>query len=71
MTCRTCQFLLVEPDRAGRIKPRAKNAYKCIAHVPMPTLPVSVTKHYDFKWPPARSYMSPDDGNDCPLYKSR
>jgi len=73
MTCRTCKHLKVQPDAAGRIVPRKANAYRCGAmeEVPPPVLPHSVTRGRDFRWPPHSRYMTPDEGEGCPLFTKR
>lgn len=72
-TCRTCQFLDVPPDKAGRIRPRSNYTYRCLAPDPvMPVMPASITTAYGFSWPPcSRSYMHPDEGEGCPTYEAR
>lgn len=72
MTCKTCAYLAVEPDKAGRIVVRAGNAYECNAPEPdLPTLPYSITKAYGFRWPPSRAYVTGTDGEDCPVWQAR
>ena len=64
MTCRTCKFLSVSPDEKGRIIVRKGNTYRCNAPGPeMPELPASMTSRYDFRWPPSRGAMSPEDAS--------
>lgn len=70
MTCKTCKFLDV-PEENGKIKPRANKSYKCLVEIPLPILPASITGAYDFRWPPGRKFMSPDEGKDCPCYQER
>lgn len=71
MTCRTCKHLKVEPDAAGRIIPRKGKAYECNVEIPCPTVPESVTKSLQWKWPPAKKWMEPRDGENCPTYAKR
>lgn len=70
--CRTCRFLDVPPDKLGRIKPRADKTYRCLATQPeLPPLPLSITQSYGFHWPPSRSYVSPDQDTECPVWEER
>ena len=70
MTCRTCKFLGVAPNRAGKRVPRSDKIYRCLVDVPVPIVPASVTGYYNWKWPPTKSAMVPDDGADCPLWEA-
>ena len=71
-TCRTCRFLNVAPDKAGRIRPQRDGAYQCIAPQPeMPPMPLSITNAYGFNWPPSRTYMLPDQDTECPVWEER
>jgi hypothetical protein len=67
-SCRTCRFLLVEPDKDGRRVPRASKAYRCDAPIPNVSLPASVPS-WEFKWPPRKRWMEPDDGEACPAFE--
>ncbi len=69
MTCRTCKFLDVPLDKAGRRRPYKNLAYPCTYEIPYPVLPDAVTRHFGFHWPPARTYMSPRYGANCPCYE--
>ena len=66
-SCRNCQWL----GTNGRKSIRKGFSYPCLAHIPMPDLPDSITQAYMFKWPPARSWMEPDSGIDCPAWKRK
>lgn len=68
-TCRTCGFLEVPLDKVGKRVPRKDHTYNCEAPIEKPLLPISVTKHYNWRWPPNKLRMTPDDGESCPLYK--
>jgi hypothetical protein len=68
MSCRTCKWLRVAPDKAGRRIPRKDKCYFCEAPLPEPALPLSVTTYHGWRWPPPRNFMSPDDGEDCPVF---
>lgn len=67
MTCRYCKWLDVPPDKGGRRVPRKDKAYRCTVLIEQPALPLSVTRRTDFRWPPERYYMSPEDGEGCPM----
>ena len=67
-TCRTCVWLTVPPDKAGRRAARKDNVYPCAAPLPDVALPRSVTERFGFNWPPRRTMMSPDRGEDCPAW---
>ncbi len=69
MTCRTCKWLNVEPNKAGRRVARKDITYPCTVPIEKPRLPDSV-RQYARHWPPPRSYMGPNDGQDCPCYAS-
>lgn len=70
MTCRSCIWLKVAPDKAGRRAPRKDKSYLCEAPVPDVVMPLSITRRYDWRWPPSRNYMAPDEGAGCPTFKS-
>jgi len=69
MTCRTCKHLFVPNDKAGRRVVRKDNSYECTVKVVMPLLPESVTGACGFKWPPSRSWMSGNQGENCPKWE--
>jgi len=74
MSCRTCAYLEVPPNKAGKIMPRHDRAYPCRGPIPdlaSLKLPDSVTRAYGFRWPLARGYSEPDDGENCPTYSPR
>lgn len=72
MSCKTCAHLDVAPDKAGRFVVRHGSAYECNAPVPaLPPLPHSITKAYNFLWPPNRGYVTGTDGDNCPAYAKR
>lgn len=68
MTCKTCEWLEVHPDKRGRRVVYAARVYPCVAPCAAPVAPVSITRYHGFKWPPPRMHMGPQDGADCPLY---
>lgn len=70
-TCRTCQHLRVQPDKNGRIMPRAGKSYRCQATIPaLQPLPASV-RYSRPLWPPSTDYMEPDDGEGCTFHEPR
>jgi hypothetical protein len=70
-SCRTCIFLNVPPNAAGKIVARKHSVYPCTAAVEQPMLPACMTKVYGFRWPISRSHMGPDEGQECYFYKAR
>ena len=71
-SCRTCKYLNVEPNKAGRVVVRSNSGYRCLApDPPLPVLPDSIGKTYYFTWPPGRVYVSPDQGTECPVWEAR
>ena len=69
-SCKTCKWLVVEPDTAGRRVVRKDKGYRCIAPMPeLPPMPLSVTSHCHYL-PPGkiRSRMDGGDGADCPTW---
>lgn len=71
MSCRTCKWLDVPPDKSGRIVVRSSRVYRCVAPVERPAWPESVTTAYGFRWPIAGNYMRPERGQNCPLFEPR
>lgn len=70
-SCRTCKYLDVAPDKAGRIRPNKTFAYPCTAPIiNEPIVPDSI-KLYSWNWPPHRTLMSPDLGQKCERYEDR
>ncbi len=57
MSCRSCKWLDVKPDKAGRRRIYRDNAYVCTVPISQPILPTSVLENRDFQWPPQRTYM--------------
>lgn len=73
MTCKTCKWLNVPPDKRGRIVVR-DTGYRCAAPIPeRPALPVCITRSYSFReWPATGdAWTSPKLGADCPLHEPR
>lgn len=71
-SCKTCKYLDVPPNKAGRIVPQKKYAYRCLApEPPMPILPTSITGDYYFSWPPHRRSVCINEGTECPVYEQR
>lgn len=73
--CKTCRWLKVEPDAAGRRVVRASRAYRCEWPAPpLPALPQSLTRRFvgddgDPWGIERRSYMEPADGRNCPVWE--
>ena len=42
MTCNTCKWLEVEPNKAGKRVVSKTKAYQCAVPIPLPDLPTSV-----------------------------
>jgi hypothetical protein len=73
VTCKTCKWLAVPPDKRGRIVVR-DTAYRCIVPMPvLPALPDCITKQYGYtKITERRDYwMTPKQGVTCPLHEPR
>lgn len=51
MSCKTCKWLEVEPNKAGKRVVRKDKAYQCGVPIPRPRLPTSVLKAYDSGYP--------------------
>jgi hypothetical protein len=67
-SCRSCRFLRVAPNKAGKRVPRAGNSYCCMYEPQRPLLPDAMTATYGFKWPPTKTFMEPHQGTSCPCY---
>ena len=66
-SCRSCKFLAVELDAAGRRTPKKYRVYNCTVPLPvLPPLPASI--HHSYR-PPEKTMLTPDDGANCPLYE--
>lgn len=73
MTCKTCKWLNVPPDKRGRIVVR-DTGYRCIVPLPvMPALPDSITKRYGYRdvTLARENFMLPTQGATCPLHELR
>lgn len=67
MAYKPCKHLGLEDGQVAR-----KNyAYKCNWLGEVPDLPASVTKSYDFKWPPPRRFITKDDCAACPCFAAK
>lgn len=81
MTCKTCQWLDVEPNRSGRsltsrlaafaVRHGAERVYPCTVEVPPLVLPASMAQDAKFHGLPWRRLMRLDEGVGCPFYSSR
>lgn len=65
-----CKHLNVKPDADGVMRVRKNSVHACGVPVAVPTLPASITKHYNFRWPPERGYVSASDCAECPLFET-
>lgn len=77
-SCRTCRHLDVPPRKDGKRIARVDIAYRCLAPIPRPAWPDSVTKAYGFNWPDdpnarfsGRVYVQPDQGAECPTWEPK
>ena len=71
MSCKTCKFLVVEPNKAGHRVVRSDSAYRCSCPDPaLPKLPACMTSAYGFYWPPRRAWVFASCGKDCPMYEA-
>ncbi len=57
MAANRCRHLEVQPDADGTVRVRKNYAYKCRFPIPEYPLPASVTRYYDFRWPPLKSQV--------------
>ena len=72
VTCKSCKWLDVALDKAGRRVVRKQNAYPCLAPDPeRPKVPASVEERRGgFPWPPHRIFMCGYMGEDCPCWEA-
>lgn len=72
MSCKTCKWLEVEPNKAGKRVVRKDRVYQCGVPIERPRLPTSVLKAYGFRWPPSKTWL-PSGLRDevCLLWKER
>lgn len=71
-SCKTCRFLDVRPDAAGRRVARKGSVHPCLYPLPsFPALPDSVTKNWQFRLPSdaTKVFMEKTDGTACPTYE--
>lgn len=71
MSCRTCKWLDVPPDKSGRIVVREGWGYPCVAPIEMPRWPACVTNRHGFHWPKSGSTTIAEWGENCPLFEPR
>lgn len=73
--CRSCRFLDVPLNKAGKRVPSVRHVYQCTAPTEVPPLPVSVVKNYRGEILPLgffesrKSWMSPAGGQFCPSWE--
>lgn len=66
-----CKHLLIGPDKDGKVRLRKERRYRCMVDVPTPVLPASVTKAFDWRWPPHKSNVGIEDCAKCPFFEAR
>lgn len=72
MTCRTCKYLDVAPNKAGRIVPLRLYTYHCNAIIPpWRDIALAATVPSSGIGDIQKVRMRPDDGAGCPAYASR
>lgn len=64
-----CRHLRVLPDKDGKVRVRKDRGYRCEVVVETPVLPASVMLSHDWKWPPRRTAVGPDECSRCPMFK--
>ncbi len=69
-TCKTCRWLVISLDKAGRRVVRKDRMYRCAAPLPEVKLPLSVAKYFSFNWPPRRTMVS-GNWENCPCWEER
>jgi hypothetical protein len=74
MSCRTCKWLDVPPDKINRDgsvrKTLDHNMFRCLVPFEMPPIPASYTSYFGYT-PPTRRMMCPAYGDDCPAHELR
>lgn len=71
MTCKTCKFLDVRPDKSGRRGVRKGFTYRCLWEMPELVLADSITRYVSFPPNFPRSHMGGEDGVNCPVQEPR
>jgi hypothetical protein len=72
-SCKSCKHLQVIPDALGRRIVRHDSVYPCRCPVPpLPPLPDSITKRFDFdrQMTERRNWMEGSDGVCCPTFEN-
>lgn len=68
-SCKTCKFLYVPPNKAGK-RVVYDRGYHCAAPAPdAPAMPECITSAYEYRWPTSRRSRWPDDGKRCPTWE--
>lgn len=70
-SCRSCRFLELPANKAGKLYVTPGRAYKCTVEIPEPALPDSVKGSVGWRWPPPRSWVEATQGTTCPLWEAR
>jgi hypothetical protein len=66
-----CIHLQAKPDTDGVVRVRKNWAYSCGFTVPAYAMPVSVTRQYDFKWPPLKASILIEHCAVCPCFTAK
>lgn len=71
--CATCEHWNARLDKRGRRILAGRPAYACKAPLPemfdLPACIRQVTYGFGFRWPPERSFMEADQGQDCTFWR--
>lgn len=81
MTCRTCKWLNVPPNKNGKIVPRKGGHHRCTVPLPPPpAMPASIKVMTDgrtyygssvIQWPSSGGWMGVDAGEGCTFHEPR
>lgn len=71
--CKTCRFLDVPLDKAGRRMVRSNHGYGCLWKLPKNhfVLPDSITQAPSYRLGRLRTFMEGDEGTTCPTWEKR
>lgn len=65
--CKTCKWSRWILTPTGQIQRNTTG--QCIVPLPLVPMPDCITKRFDYRKYPSRSYMDKDEGKECPLYE--
>lgn len=72
MSCKTCKWLKVEPNKGGKRVVRKDKAYQCGVPIERPHFPTSVLRVYNFTWPPHKTWLTAEMRDEvCLLWEER